>query len=53
LLSSFGTHKFSDFAQTTLDGVRAVRPGKYRVWFGVKKTADFGMGYAETTIVAV
>ena len=41
------------FTQAGEDGVRRALRGEYKVRFGVKETAALGMGFAETTVMAL
>jgi hypothetical protein len=43
----------TDFANTQLDGSKAVAPGEWTVKFGVQETAEHGQGYAEMKFNAV
>lgn len=42
----------TEFASTNLAGDRSPLEGEYRVSFGVAETADYGMGYISTSLLA-
>ena len=41
------------FTQAQVDGTRIAWPGEYTVRFGVKETAEHGMGFAELRVLAL
>ena len=42
--------ELTQFTRVNADGSRVVAPGQYSVRFGLKETAEMGMGFAEHSV---